>query len=829
MDFESQEQMVHAPGFTTPDINDAPLDEPIEMVSDDSKVIRFPDGSAIVGDNVVNPHEGQIDPNDHDQNLALVLPEMELREIGHSLKLSIEEDIESQEEFFNALAKIIDLLGINIVTEADKDDLPFKGATTINSMALFESTLDLLASAMSSLYPSTGMVDCVVLGEANDHLRDVAYRKKSFFNYYLTQIAKEFKKEGKRALFWAILGGSCYKKVYIDPVLSRPTSMFIRPEDFIVNREYSTHLTASRKTHILRMDEREFLLRKISGTYRDIEIMTQDSYREDNTIQEQLNQVSGNNYEYDANNEDNYCIYECHIDYYLKSDPLGPGFDLPMPYIISIDEKSNRVLSIRRNWDKGDFLKKKKEYFVNFSLLPSLDGEGYGLVNYAGRLAEAATSITRQLINAGTYANFPGGVYQAGIRLENNNLRPAPGEFIPIQTGGIPVSQAIEALPYKEPSGALKELLVGIEDNIRRPSAIINQKVAEMTPRAPMGSVLAMLESMQKVPNAILQGFHESFQQELMLFNDRFAEWLPEGKPYPFMVPGGDHVIMKEDFEANIQVIPASDPSLQNSTYRFMQSEIVLNQARQGADIHNMKFAYEYFYKNMGLSPDDIKELLPAPKEENKAVPLDPITENQNIMIGKPVTAGIAQDHDSHIMVHSLILNNSQSAPEQKAAAQAHIQEHEALKFLIEMQTKIGFEMPEDPTQIPLEIQNQISIAAAQVAQQKLEEQKAQEQPPEPPIDPAKVQLEDVRRMAAADEQRAEFDWKKLAFEEEKFRINANLEEQKLQQKAQVDQLKSELDNKKIELDMVLKEKDLAIKELAELQHLQQQAPQPLA
>ncbi len=808
--------------YTAPSPHDVP-NEPYEESQGNSMVMRFPDGSAIVG-NRNQLDESQQNPHDHDQNLALVLPEYVLKDIGNSLKMAIQEDISSQETYLEGVGRIIELLGIQLTGEANKEDLPFKGATSIYSMALFESALDLLATAMSSLFPSAGMVDSVILGESDQELRDVSYRKSAFFNYFLTQIAKEFKKESKRTLLWAILCGSCYKKVYIDPVLGRPTSMFIRPEDFIVNCSYSTHLAASRKTQILHIDGRDLQIRKLTGLYRDISIMKQDSYREeDSEIQDSLDEISGRTHELYKDDEI-YRVYESHVDYRLKEDILAPEYDLPLPYVISIDEKSGNVLSIRRNWDKNDFLKKKREYFVNYSLLTSLEGEGYGLVNYAGRMAEAATSITRQLINTGTYANFPGGVYQAGIRLENNNLRPAPGEYVPIQTGGLPIRDAIDSLPYKEPSPALKELLNMIEDNIKKPSAIINSKVAEMAPRAPMGSVLAMLESMQKVPNAILQGFHESFQEELMLFNERFKEWLPDNKPYPFRVPGGEHAIVKSDFENNVMVVPSSDPSLQNSSYRFMQSEIILTNAQKGADIHNMRFAYEYFYKNMGLSPEDIQQLLPppappAPPEEGPK-PQDPITENQHLMTKKPVKAGIDQDHQAHMTVHSMLAEN----PDQEisSAAKAHIAEHQALQFLVEMQAKMGFEMPEDPMQIPPEMQNKIAIKAAHIVQKEMEEQKAATPPPpEPPLDPARVELEAVHSQAESAREKHEIERQKLQLEHYKLEREYEIQEQKLVQQAHIEELKSALDDKKMELENAVRERDLAIKEAKEL-HQQQ-------
>lgn len=813
-------QPLHELGFQATPLGEMPdfPDNPVEMVNGNDKLIKFPDGSAYLGENEPNLDEINLDPENHDQNLASVLPQEVVKRIGFSLKTAVEEDKESQEAFYESVANTIRLLGLNLATEEEKDDLPFKGASTVYSTALMESALDILATAIASLFPSQGIADCLINGESNEQLRDMAYRKKSWFNYYFDNVAKEFKKEHKRTLLWAILCGSCYKKVYIDPSLGRPTSMFIKPEDFIINREFSTHLASNRKTHVLKMTSRDLQLRKMSGMYRDIEVTENESYdAESSSIQAQLNDISGITSEGSGSELDSqYVLYECHVDYYIKEDPAASRFEIPMPYIITLDEESGDVLSIRRNWKKDDFLRKKQEYFVNYSLLPSLDGEGYGMVHYAGRLAETATGLTRQLINTGTYANFPGGVYAAGIRIENNNLRPAPGEFMGLQTGGLPINQVISPLPYKDPSPALKELKDNIEDAIRRPSAIINQKVAEMTPRAPMGSVLAMLENLQKVPNSILQGFHESFRQELMLFNDRFAEWLPNNEPYPFSVPGGEMAIMKQDFMDHIVVVPASDPSLQNSTFRFMQSEIILNQARNSPDIHDMRFAYEFFYKSMGLSPDDIRTLLPQP-QQTQPFSGDPITEDQYLLTGKPIQATVPQDHEAHIKVHELVMNNPQASDQAKAAAAAHIQEHEALKLLVEMQANIGFELPEDPSQIPPEMQNQIAIAAAQIAEKKLAEMQGATAGASPPMDPAMVMDEDSKRKAAIAQEKIELDRLKIEFEKQKLQVELQLEQMKLEQKSQSDFVKAELENKKIELDHVLKEKDQLLKEVQEL------------
>lgn len=810
--------------FTAPSEEDLQQDSPNPMQGESSSILRFPDGTAVVGpkEDESSLFPNQINPDHHDENLALVLDENELRDIGNSLKMSIEEDIESQEQFFESVAKIIKYLGLTITSESEKEDLPFLGAASIYSTAMFESALDLVASTRTAIFPPDNMVDTVILGDANEQLQDIAYRKKSFFNYFFDNVATEFRKEAIRTIFWATIAGSAYKKVYICPVMGRPVSNFIPTDDFIVNRDHSSHLASNRKTHILKIKEREFQIRIMSGIYRDISIMKQDDMGDDTrVIQEQLNQLSG----YESSNRNDkdglYKIYECHVDYRIKSDPAAVQYDIPLPYIISIDEKSSKVLSIRRNWKEDDFLKKKREYFVNYSLLPSLDGEGYGLVNYAGRLTEAATSLTRQLINAGTYANFPGGVYAQGLRLENNNIRPAPGEFIPMATGGLSIKDVIDTLPYNDPSPALLALKNEIEDNIRKPSAIINQKITDLAPRAPQGTVLLMLENLHKIPNAIMQSFHESFTRELELFNDRFAEWLPDGKPYPFMVPGGKNVIMKEDFNVDIQVKAASDPSKQNSAHRFLVSEIVMNNAKESPDIHNMDAVYRYFYKNVGLSEEELNKLL-APKKEDAPPPepMDPVSTIMALTQGTPAVAAVWQDHDAYITIIDLWIKSNPDNPNIQAALALKSQ-HEAYKYMVDVYAKLNVAPPENPSELNPDQQNQLAIAVAQIKINEANEAAAQAgPPPEPPLDPAKVMQEDSLLKAQTAHEKHQLEAKRIELENQKMHMDFAIKEQEFNLKAQIQSMKQALDEQKSQIELLkmsheqeLKERDQLLRE----------------
>jgi hypothetical protein len=810
--------------FTVP----TPFDDPgeaDEQIHDNLSVIKFPDGSAVLGpsEDEQSLYPNRINVDDHHQNLANVLSEDELRDIGNSLKYAIEDDIKSQEPFFEAVAKTIKFLGLSIEEDDDGDDLPFKGASTVYSSAMFESILDLVASGMANIFPSSNMVDTVVLGEASDELQNVAYRKKQYFNHFFDDIAKDFRKESKRTLMWSLVAGWAYKKVFICPVLGRPTSLYIPVEDFIVNREHSSHYSSTRKTHILRnISERELKIRIMAGIYRDIDIMKSDNRDADqNPIVEQLDQIAG----YEAirtNQSKSYTIYESHCDYRIKGDPAGAQYDLPLPYRISLESQTGKILSLYRNWDKDDFFKKKKEFFVCYPMLPSLDGEGYGAANYALKLAEAATCIERQLINAATYANFPGGVYQSGIRIENNNLRPAPAEFVPIQTGGIPISQAIMPLPYKEPSSALHDLKNEIEDNIRKPGAIINQKVSELAPRAPQGSVLAILENLQKVPNLIMQGWHEALTSEYGLYDERFYEWFPANKPYSFIVPGGQHVVMKSDFGPNIQVRPSSDPSKQNSTHRFMLSEIVINNVKESPQIHNVEYAYRYFYKNLGLAEEDINRLLsPQGKEPKEVPPLDPVSTMMAIMQGQPVNASVWQDHDAYITILDIWMQANQNNPN-LPAAQALKAQHEAFKYLVDVYSKLNIAPPENPSQLTPDQQNELAVAVAQIKTQEAQQAaEAAGPPPEPPLDPAKVMLEDSQLKAEMAHEKHMLEAQKLELDRQKLEMEYALKEQQFNLESQVQGLKQTLEEQKaqiesfkVEHEQLLKERDQAFKEL---------------
>lgn len=791
--------------------NPALLSYPTSTTVGDLVVTRFPDGTASIMPAAANTNASIMHHHRHHQeNLALILDDEELRKIGGTLRNAIEDDIDSQRPLFEAVSKMIKLMGLDL--SAPKDKTLFDGASTVYSGTAFEVLQTLSASVQSSIFKSSGMIDTCIIGNPTDDLVDRAERMKDWFNYYIDYIAKEYRKEAMQSAQWTFLAGSAYKKVYICPVLKRPVAEAIPIENFVVNNVHSTHLTASRRTHILSLTEKEFQTRIVMGMYRDIKIGKDDDDSTDSPIKDQLNRVLG----YDPTHsnstmDDMYGLYECHADLCIEGDDMVPHDGLPAPYIVTLDKRSGQIVSLCRNWEEGDPNRRRIEYFVNYFMLHSLRGAGYGLVHYAGGLAEAATSIERQLINAGLYANFPGGVYQQGTRLENNNLCPAPGEYVPIMCSGS-VKDAIQPLPYREPSPALNEFRKDLEDNIRRPSAAIDQKVAEMPANAPVGTTMALLEQLHKVPNSIMQNFYESLTIELGLLKDCFAKWLPEGQPYPFKVAGGDRVIIREDFLEGVNVMPSADPTTKSSAHRFMTSEIVLNNAKALPDIYDIRYANELYLRNMNIPSEDIDKLLPNKQETPPPQPMDPVSTMMAIIKGEPATAAVWQNHDAYIaIIDTWIQTNPQNPNLQNAMALKS--QHEAFKYMVDAYAQLGMQPPDNPSQLAPEQQNQLAVQIAHIKVQEAQQAAANQQPPEPLLDPAKVELEAAKMATEIAHEKNELEFTKIELSRQKMEMEYELDVRKFEQESEIQRLKSEMESFKIAHDEAIKERDQALKE----------------
>ncbi len=787
------------------------------------RLLRMSDGSA-----VLEPEEdanlptkmGNEDLRQFNVNMALHLPTIELSRIGGTIKEDVDDDFRSQRPYMQATATAMRQLALQITNRVSKEGSSTEGGLAftsgVYSMAFFESCMDLVLTAKNTLFKENDMVNPVIIGRDSDESDDLSERMKDWFNYYLTYDLKDFRQEAARALFWAVVAGYAYKKVYFDPIRQKPVSLVIPITQFAINRQHSSHHSSTRKTQLYTISEKELHIRRSMGLYIDTEVQLADKDDLDgDDVLNVLRAMQGIE-ESDTQRKETYRIAETHIELYIEHDPYSPEEKLPSPYIVTWDKTSGNVLSIHRNWKEEDPHRQPNCFFVCYNMLPSLDGEGYGMVNYAANQAQAATLVTRELLLGGVYANFPGGVYSQGLRIEGNEIRPDPGQFVPIATGSQRIQDCFMTLPYKEPSPALFSLLTALEEGIRKPSTIINQKISEMAGNAPASSTLALLESYHKVPNAIMQSFYESFGQELELFRQQFYDWLPEGQPYPFPVAGGSHAMMKQDFNPQIKVMPSGEPNLQNSSYRLIRAEIVKGSADAQPQLHDMRAVYAEFYKNMGLNQAVIEKiLLPKPEPEQEPPAKDPQSENSDMMQGKPVKVYMWQDHDAHEAVHAMVLND----PSQQAIwpnVHAHIQVHKAEKMMIQMFNAIGMDVPQDPAQIPPEAQNQIAQALAQIANQQQQEQQQQQ-----PIDPSMVALEKVEADREAAQLRAQTEHMRMEAQEriEKEKAEVKEVEMRLSQmqadnQMRLDELKIQLEIAQAHQSLEKQEKEIALKEV---------------
>ena len=696
-----------------------------EMV-DGAEITEMDDGGVEID---FEPSEDDEEESTHDSNLALYMNDMALNGLGEMLLSGVEEDKQSRAEWETTMSEGIKLMGLKI----EDRQTPFKGACGVYDPLLAEAVVRWQAVACGELLPAAGPVKTQIIGVANEQLEAQASRVKDFMNLYLTELAPEFYEEFDQMLFWLALVGSTFKKVYQDRLLGRPVSRFVLPDNFIVAYGTTDLETSPRYCHITPMTRRNFRLAQLAGVYRDIKVGEPQPDDTDQTpIQAQVDGVQG--VEPGAEGTEEYKIYEVYADLNLEGYENEDG--IPLPYIVTIEEGSRKVLSIYRNYEEEDPTFQRQGSFVHYKLMPGVGFYGLGYAHLLGNSAKTATSIRRQLIDAATLNNFPGGLRVKGMRLDDNNIGIGPTEFREIDTGGMPIQNAIMTMPYKEPSQVSLALLKETYESARNLANTAEIAVGEGRQDAPVGTTVALMEAATRLQSATLKRSHKAFNRELKMIANLFGKYLPD-EPYPFPVRGGMSAIMREDFSDNIDVIPVSDPNISSSAQRMMRAEALLRFATQQPDQHNLREAYRQMYVEMGIAEEKI-DLLLLPEQE-KPRPLDPLSENQNALTGKPLVAGAYQDHDAHIAAHAPIA-------EENPALQAHINEHLALKMRVQVEQIIGQPLPPPGQPLPPEIENQLAAMVAQAMQQLAPSYKAQPPGPDPmlQVEQMKVQQRDA-------------------------------------------------------------------------------------
>jgi len=723
------------------DAADIEIDDDGPAMLDGAEFTELDDGGVEID---FEPEVERLEDAPFDANLALYMDDMDLNTLGETLLSGVEEDRQSRGDWEATMSEGIKLMGLKI----EDRTMPFKGACGVYDPLMAEAVVRWQAVAAGELLPASGPVKTQVVGVANEQLEAQASRVQQFMNLYLTELAPEFYEEFDQMLFWLPLVGSTFKKTYQDRLLGRPVSRFVLPDNFVVSYGTSDLATSPRFCHITPMTRRNFRLAQLAGVYRDIDLGDPQADDSSQTpIQAEVDGVQG--VEPGAEGTEEYRIYEVYADLNLVGYENEDG--IPLPYVVTIEEGTRKVLSVYRNYDEVDPTYQRKDMFTHYKFMPGVGFYGLGYAHLLGNSAKTATSIRRQLIDAGTLNNFPGGLRVKGMRLEDNNIGIGPTEFREIDTGGLPIQNAIMTMPYKEPSQVSLALLKETYEAARNLANTAEIAVGEGRQDAPVGTTVALMEAATRLQSATLKRCHRAFSRELKLIANLFGKYLPD-EPYPFPVRGGMAAIMREDFANNIDVIPVSDPNISSSAQRMMRAEALLRFATQQPDQHNLREAYRQMYVEMGVAPEKI-ELILAP-ERQKPRPLDPLTENQNAIVGVPLIAGAYQDHDAHIAAHAPIAQDN-------PVLQAHINEHLAMKMRQQVEQIIGQPLPPPGMPMPPELENQLAVMVAQAMQQLAPMYK-----PQPEVDQmAQVEMQKLQIKQADNERDAQVELAKAQME----------------------------------------------------------------
>jgi len=659
---------------------EVPVEAPIEMFPNGAEVVDDGEGGALVRslEEMIAMEESMIQPA-HDDNLAEFLNEDYLGEISTDLRASYEDDMESRSEWEETYTKGLDQLGVKY----EERSVPFEGASGVTHPLISESVTQFQAQAYKELLPAGGPVQTQVLGIQDSAREEQASRVKDFMNYQIMEVMEEFDPDMDQLLFYLPLSGSCFKKIYFDEAKQRAVAKFVPAQDLVVSYAASDLHTAARVTHVLRMDANELRKMQIAGFYRDVEVSRYEE--DDDEVRQKIDSIQGTSKGY---TDETYTVLEMHVDLDLEGfedmSPDGEPTGIALPYIVTIDEGSGKVLSIRRNFEEDAGLAKKQQYFVHYKFMPGLGFYGFGLIHMIGGLGRAATSILRQLIDAGTLANLPAGFKARGVRVRNDDEPLQPGEWRDIDAPGGNIRDAIIPLPYKEPSATLGQLLGMLVDNGRRFVSLADQQSSNMNQEAPVGTTVALLERGMKVMSAIHKRLHYAQKNEFRVLARIFRDNLPQ--EYPYDVAGGDRTVMAADFDGRVDVIPVSDPNIFSMAQRVTLAQTQLQLAQSNPQVHNLHAAFRRMYQ--ALEVQNIDEILPPPPQPQ---PLDALIENARALTGELLMAFDGQDHDAHIELHVMFMKTPivMTSPQVMGTLMGHLQEHISKKAREMVMTQI--------------------------------------------------------------------------------------------------------------------------------------------
>ena len=756
----------------------------IAIENPDSLAIETEDGGMIID---FDPNAKEMGNVEFDSNLAEFIDDDVLQELGSKLVGDYNGDKDSRSEWEETYTKGLDQLGLKI----EERTTPWSGACGVFHPMLSEAVIRFQSQSITEMFPAAGPVRTKIVGKITEEKEKQSQRVEDYLNYLLTHEMSEYRTETEKMLFSLPLAGSAFRKVYFDPSLDRPSSIFVPAEDVVVNYGASDLETCERATHVMRKSSNIVRKMQVNGFYRDIKIP--DGSQKMSDITKKYDEITGESDTY--NYDQSHTILEMQVDLDLEgfedTNSSGKQTGIAIPYVVTIDFPSGIILSIRRNYYEDDSAKLRRMHFVHYQYLPGLGFYGFGLIHMVGGLAKSATSILRQLVDAGTLSNLPGGLKARGLRIKGDDTPIMPGEFRDVDVPGGAIRDNITFLPYKEPSGTLYNLLQNIVEEGRRFASMSDMKISDMNNQAPVGTTLALLERNQKVMSAVQSRLHASMRKEFDILVGIVKDFTDPS--YPYETDEGED-IKAEDFDNRVDVLPVSDPNAATMAQRIMQYQAAMQLAQSSPDMYNLPELHRQMLNVLGI--EDVEDIIP---DIDDVKPVDPVTAVQNIITGKPVKAFIDQDHEAHIAVVTSaqqdpeiqqLVGQSPSAPSILAAGSAYINEHLSMQYRKEVEREMGVELPPEGEPIPADVEKRISSLVAEAAKRVLgtsqaeaEQQRVQEQQKDPLIQAKEREVAIKEQVAQA---KIETDQARIMLDATKAKANKELQEARLQQEGQI-------------------------------------------
>ena len=771
----------------------------IEIENPDAVVIETEDGGVIID---FNPDSDEC-AEEFGSNLAEFMDDSALSSLASELSGAYLSDKTSRHDWEETYIKGLKQLGLKI----EERTTPWEGACGVTHPILTEAVVRFQSQAIGEIFPASGPVATKIVGKITDEKARQAARIKEYMNYLVTEVMSEFRSETEKLLFSLPLAGSAFKKVYWDPAMDRPCSMFIPSEDLVVSYGASSLDTAERITHVMRRNKNDVRKLQVDGFYADIELGNPTP--DDSQVQAEYNKLTGENpsYEFDGR----YTLLEMHVNIDLEGfehekDDEETG--IALPYVVTLELGSRKVLSIRRNWVEDDPQQLARQHFVHYEYIPGLGFYGFGLIHMIGGIAKSATSVLRQLVDAGTLNNLPGGHKTRGLRIRGDDTPITPGEFRDVDVPSGAIRDNIHFLPYKEPSGVLYQLLGNIVEEGRRFASLTDLNISDMNQQAPVGTTLALLERSMKVMSAVQARLHASMKREFAILEGIVKDNAPHSYPYD---QDGDETMSVSDFDDRIDVIPVSDPNAATMAQRIMQYQAALQLAGSAPQMYDLPRLHRQMLDVLGIKDPD--QIIPL---EDEIPARDPISENMDMLNEKPVKAFQWQDHEAHITAHMAasedpkiqeLVGKSPSAAAIQASFASHVTEHIAFEYRVQIEKQLGASLPPLDENLPPEVENDLSRLVAQAAEKVLQasqaeaqQQEVQEQAEDPIVQmrQKELQIREMETMANIEDKkgRLKLDYEKMHERNDVERERISSKEEISSDKIEADILKEVISNK---------------------------------